>query len=279
MFWYMSKPINHRVVSGVLSGLLSLAAVTAYGADEVLSNMSVQQRLERIERLLGAEVLQRQAQQMDSLMQEVSLLRGQIDQQDYELDTIKQRQRSLYLDMDRRLNSLEMGGATRSSGSGVAPPGTPPGSSQAPVAAPQMTSVAASSAVAGSDADGKDDYSKAFTMLKEGRYQQSITAFDSFLKQYPQSKYSDNAQYWLGEASYVLRDYKKALDEFQRLIARYPDSTKIPGARLKIGYVYFELKNWSAARDTLQQVIKLYPEASVARKAKERLDRMQREGH
>jgi TolA-binding protein len=43
--------------------------------------------------------------------------------------------------------------------------------------------------------------------------------------------------------------------------------------------VYFELKNWSAARDSLQQVIKLYPEASVAKKAQERLDRIQREGH
>ncbi len=279
MSWIMSKLMPHRVASGVFAGLLGLATAPVYSADEVLSNMSVQQRLERVERLLGADVLQRQAQQMDALMKEVSLLREQIDQQEYELDTIKQRQRSLYLDMDRRLNSLEMGGASRTGSSGIAPPVAAPGSNLASVAAPPATAAAVTSAAAGSDADGKDDYSKAFAMLKEGRYQQSITAFDSFLRQYPQSKYADNAQYWLGEASYVLRDYKKALDEFQRLISRYPESTKIPGARLKIGYVYFELKNWSAARDTLQQVIKLYPDASVARKAKERLDRIQREGH
>lgn len=148
------------------------------------------------------------------------------------------------------------------------------------VSAPTVaTTNTASAAPAGADPDGQDAYAKAFTLLKEGRYQPSITAFQDFLKAYPHSKYSDNAQYWLGEANYVSRDYKTALEEFQRLIAQYPDSSKIPGARLKIGYVYYELKNWSASRDSLQQVIKLYPNNPVAKKAQERLDRIQREGH
>ena len=116
-------------------------------------------------------------------------------------------------------------------------------------------------------------------MLKDGKYEQSITAFEDFLKSYPDSKYADNAQYWLGEANYAFRQYKQALSEFQRLIAKYPDSLKIAGARLKIGYIYYELKNWSAAQESLQQVIKLYPDANVAKKASERLERMKREGH
>jgi tol-pal system protein YbgF len=275
----MSQQLKQGLASIVLTGLAGLVSTPLYAADEVLSNMTVQQRLERMERLLGADVLQAQAQQMDALQQEVSLLRGQIDQLDYELDTIKQRQRSLYLDMDRRLSNLEAGSGGGGEGSsGIAPPKTSARTSGLPVPVPTASS-GGSSASAAADADGQEAYSKAFSLLKEGRYQQSITAFEDFLRQYPQSKYSDNAQYWLGEANYVSRDYKKALEEFQRLIARFPESTKIPGARLKIGYVYFELKNWSAARDSLQQVIKLYPEASVAKKAQERLDRIQREGH
>jgi tol-pal system protein YbgF len=129
------------------------------------------------------------------------------------------------------------------------------------------------------DNDGQESYSKAFALLKEGQYEQSITAFEKFKASYPNSKYADNAQYWLGEANYVSRDYKKALSEFQQLIAQFPESTKNPGARLKMGYVYFELKNWSAARDALQQVITLYPDTTVAKKANERLQRMKREGH
>jgi tol-pal system protein YbgF len=129
------------------------------------------------------------------------------------------------------------------------------------------------------DSDGQNSYSKAFALLKEGQYEQSIKAFEKFKANYPNSKYADNAQYWLGEANYVSRDYKKALSEFQQLIAQFPQSTKNPGARLKMGYVYFELKNWSAASDALQQVITLYPDTTVAKKANERLQRMKREGH
>ena len=129
------------------------------------------------------------------------------------------------------------------------------------------------------DADGQEAYSKAFALLKEGQYEQSIKSFEAFKTNYPNSKYADNAQYWLGEANYVSRDYKKALTEFQQLIAQYPDSSKNAGARLKIGYVYFELKNWSAASEALQQVISLYPDSTVAKKANERLQRMKREGH
>ena len=267
----MNKKVARPVTGLLLAALAGLSSMSVYAEDEVLSRMSVQQRIERIERLLGADVLQQQMHQLEVIQQEISLLREQIEQQGYELDTIKQRQRSLYLDMDRRLSNLEAGGGGGSRSSGVVPP-VPAASRSGSVSAP-------ASGAASGDEDGKDDYAAAFALLKEGRYQPSIEAFSAFLKKYPQSKFSDNAQYWLGEANYVSRDYKQALEEFQRLIARYPESTKIPGARLKIGYVYFELKNWSAARENLQLVIKLYPDASVAGKAKERLDRMQREGH
>jgi tol-pal system protein YbgF len=251
-----------------------LFASTAVYADDsdLLSRMSVQQRLERVERLVGSDVLMEQARQLDQLKQEIAALREQLEQQGYEFDLIKQRQRSLYQDMDRRINDLE-GGAGSGSGHAAAP---------APVAPPVASGNAGSANTTATDADdtdGKQQYSTAFDLLKEGSYKPSIVAFEAFLRDYPQSRYADNAQYWLGEANYVSREYKTALDEFQKLIARYPESSKIAGARLKIGYTYFELKNWSAARDELQQVIKLYPDSTVAAKAQERLDRMRREGN
>jgi tol-pal system protein YbgF len=253
--------------------ILLLAATSAYADDsELLSRMSVQQRLERVERLVGSDVLMEQSRQLDQLKQEVASLREQLEQLSYEFDLIKQRQRSLYQDMDRRINDLE-GGAGSGGGRVSAP---------APVAPPTMSGKVGPAAAATSDADdkdGKQQYTAAFDLLKEGSYKPSITAFEDFLRNFPQSRYADNAQYWLGEANYVSREYKTALDEFQKLIARYPDSSKIAGARLKIGFTYFELKNWSAARDELQQVIKLYPDSTVAAKAQERLDRMRREGN
>lgn len=261
---FIKQSLSLIVVAGLVSGYASAAD------EELLSRMSVKQRLERLENIIGSDVLMEQSRQLEALQQEVSMLREMLEEKDYELDLITQRQRSLYSDMDRRLNSLE-GGASRGS---VAAPVPPPSSS--PVS---MPSAAPAVAAAGGDKDGAQQYTAAFDLLKEGQYSKSIASFESFLQGYPDSKYADNAQYWLGEANYVSRQYKTALDAFQTLIAKYPESTKIPGARLKIGYTYYELKNWSASKDALMQVVKLFPDTSVASKANDRLERIKREGH
>lgn len=249
----------------VVCGLLFSSYLLA--EDASLANLTDKQRIERIERLISSDVLRQQTQTIQSLREEISALREQLEQQEYDLESMKQRQRNLYLDMDRRINNVEAGGSsTVKSAAPVAPPNSANANNATPV-------------VVAGDNDGQEAYAKAFALLKEGQYKQSIAAFEAFKASYPNSKYADNAQYWLGEASYVSRDYKKALTEFQQLIAQFPESSKNPGARLKIGYVYFELKNWSAAKEALQQVITLYPDSTVAKKANERLQRMKREGH
>ena len=260
---------------GLILSFLTLFAANVYAADDV-SMMSLKQRLERLERLISSEVLIQQSRQLDSIREEISALRQDIELQNYELETVKQRQRSLYLDMDRRLQGLEVGNNGSARGVNTTAP-VPPPASRLPVQ--QSINAADVNAGTSRNVDGKDDYSKAFGYLKEGRYSKAISEFESFIKSYPESKFSDNAQYWLGEANYVSRNYKQALHEFQRLIAKFPESTKISGARLKIGYTYFELKNWSAASESLQQVITLYPNTTVAKKANDRLQRMKREGH
>ncbi len=261
--------MNISKLSVLACAVLLCANVQADPANEAasLSRLSDSQRIQRLEKMLSSDVLREQTQTVQSLREEVSALREQIEQQDYELENMKQRQRNLYIDMDRRINNVEAGNRNISA---IPVPVPPPNTSTQAVAVQPGTT--------GNNGDGQQEYAKAFALLKEGQYEQSIKAFESFKANYPNSKYADNAQYWLGEANYVSREYKKALQEFQQLIAQYPDSSKNPGAHLKIGYVYFELKNWSAARDALQKVITLYPDTTVAKKANERLQRMKREG-
>ncbi len=259
---YKQQSLSFMVIAGLLSGNVVAAD------DKMLSRMTDKQRIERLENIIGSDVLVEQSRQLEALQQEVSMLRDMLEEKDYELDLITQRQRSLYSDMDRRINSLE-GGASRTVTAAPVPPPSPSSAS----------SVSPAIVAAANDKDGAQQYTAAFDLLKEGQYSKSITSFNSFLKTYPESKYADNAQYWLGEANYVSRQYKTALDAFQTLIAKHPESKKIPGARLKIGYTYYELKNWSASKDALNQVVKLYPDTSVASKANDRLNRIKREGH
>lgn len=114
-------------------------------------------------------------------------------------------------------------------------------------------------------------YQRAFQLLKEAQYSQALAAFTRFLADYPDSAFSDNAQYWLAETHYVLRDYAAAIEAYQALLGTYPDSQKVSHAWLKIGYSQAELGQAALARATLEKVITRYPGTTVARLAEERL--------
>jgi len=260
----------------LFGGILLALPVTTVQAQ------SVEQRLGRLENLLSNQVLMEQSQRMEQIQQELSSLRGLMESQEHQLNLIKQRQRNLYQDMDRRLHDLEIKGGSPASASGgthvspVAAPSTassvPPPASSAPSPAPVAVST-------GGDKNGKPAYTAAFNILKQGKYQDAIVAFRGFQQNYPDSIYGANAQYWLGEAYSASRDYQTALQEFQKVISQFPQSNKVEGSMLKIGYTYYELQDWASARSALETVTSKYPGSTVSRKAKERLQRMKREGH
>jgi tol-pal system protein YbgF len=117
--------------------------------------------------------------------------------------------------------------------------GVIPGASVAEVA-PPVPSIALRGPTV-DDETSEASYRDAFSLLKAGQYDESITAFNAFLQQYPNSQYADNAQYWLGEAYYVMRQFEPAAAEYKKLITSYPDSKKQSHAMLKVAYSYHEL--------------------------------------
>lgn len=258
---------------------------------------TVEGRLARIERLLDSGALIEMATRLDQLQAEIQKLRGDVEVHGRDLETIKQRQRDLYLDIDRRLRRAEVGSATPSTpptapsstpsatapsappaepaqpatpGVATAPPSVPTSPPAPPAAEPTRPAVdPARQALA---------YQAAFDLLKEGRYPESITAFEQFLANYPGGDYADNAQYWLGEARYVTRDFDAAARDFQLVIRQYPGSPKVPDAMLKLGYTQYELGQYAEARATLTELRRNHPNSTAARLAANRLERMAQEG-
>ena len=206
---------------------------------------------------------------LEQLQREVQQLRGEMEEQTYLIDTLKKRQRDLYLDTDRRIVKLESGNQ-----------GSPSVTLNKPNdGQPQATKSIAVKVNPVTGADDKLAYSQAFSSLKAGRYQQAITDYSSFVSKYPNSSYLPNAYYWLGEASYVSRDFKRAIDEFNKVVSLYPTHSKAKDALLKIGFIQYENKQWKAARQTLQNVVSAFPGTTVSGLAQKRLDRMRQEKH
>ena len=278
------KPLSLLPLA-VLSALLFVAPVSAADRKTEARLAELEQRMARADQLLQNQALIDMAQRMEEMQQELRELRGENERLAYELESLKKRQRELYLDIDRRMQEVEAGGVAAVAPASVpSTPSAPKPTAAAPAGTPKTTPApsgakVATAAPAVASAQERDAYKSAFNLLKQGRYDSAITAFNQFLSDYPKSGYAANAQYWLGEAHYVSKDYHGALTEFQKVLGQYPDSNKVPDASLKLGFTYYELGQWEPARKALTEVTTKFAGTTVARLADQRLKRMKREGH
>ncbi len=216
-------------------------------------------RLARVERLVNNEGLMSLLAQLETLEKDTQALRSELETLQYEVGQAGDRQRQLYLDVDQRLQNIEQSAVRRDQASVLEGGSLSPG--QLPVPG-------------GTD---RANYQAAFELLKQGRYDQAALGLKQFMVAFPNSEYSDNAQYWLAETYYVTQKYAEAVKAFSVVLDRYPDSRKLPDALLKIGFCNYELQRYDAARQALRTVAAQYPETTAARLANQRLERMEAE--
>ena len=247
---------------------LAGCATTPTTEDPVYLKLTdLEARLIRIERVIDNQSLIELSTSVDQIRSQTQALRGEVETMRFESENTAERQRQLYLDVDGRLQSLEISQAQAAEAPPVAvidlenPDGPSPIAPRTPP-------------VTGSD---QDNYQMAFNLLRDGRYVESAEAFDQFLTVFPSSPLADNAQYWLAETYYVQRQFTTALPAFQTVVDQYPDSMKLPDALLKIGFCNYELQQWDSARQALMRVSREFPDTTAARLATQRLERLAQE--
>ncbi|MCZ6579062.1 MAG: tol-pal system protein YbgF [Gammaproteobacteria bacterium] len=275
---------------GPLAQALTPDQLTKRVEDTSRALEDIQKDLQRMNTLIDNRAMLDIFQRVDELADEINQLRGELELQASDLEGIKTRQRELYLDIDRRMRDLEDRAVGQSSTLAPVPvPATGTSSTTTgEVAAGTSTAVTGSTSSttqivpvippSANLNEEKTAYQVAFDSLKEGRYKKAKEQFNQFLKDYPDSIYAGNAQYWLGEANYVTRNFKQAVTEFNRVLNLYLTSAKIPDAMLKLGYTHYELKQYDQAKSVLQELRKRHPSSTAARLAGKRLDRMRKEG-
>jgi tol-pal system protein YbgF len=301
----------------LIAAALVAAAFLLPAAVQAQGRLSLSERVQRLEQQVQGqnqgqttvELLNR----LNELQTEVQNLRGMVEQQAFEIERLKKGEQDRYLDLDSRLNRLEGGPANPATAGAAqplnpvatdpaaptapteatvppAPPAAPAGqlAVEAPEVAPPPSTPAttapgteaepAQPAAPPPGVDEKAAYDDAFAALRDGRYAESARRFSTFLQQYPNGEFADNATYWLGESYYVTQNYRIALDTFSDLLRRFPQSAKSPDALLKVGYCHYEMREWAEAETALNQVVERYPDTTVARLAQGRLRALRLEG-
>ncbi|WP_373017804.1 tol-pal system protein YbgF [Thiomicrorhabdus sp.] len=237
---------------------------------------SIEERIQRLERMADNPVLLQLSQRLAQQEREIQGLHDTIDRlkrdQRMFLDQAKQR----YAETDQRISQLE----AQLKQSAVVPSMTAPvaavggaGTATVPVASTESKASGVQAIIVHpATAEENAEYQKAFALMRAANYQESIKAFEAFIKKSPDSSLASNASYWAGEGYLILKNYDQALVSFERIIEQYPDSGKKPDAMLRAGDSLTNLKKTAEANKLYQQLIKDYPDTRAAKNAEKRIN-------
>ncbi|EGU38184.1 tol-pal system protein YbgF [Vibrio ichthyoenteri ATCC 700023] len=213
-------------------------------------NESDIQRLERLLENRNRVQLQMQ-QQLDTMALEVSELRGQIEKNNYDMQQMLQRQKELFVELDKVRQEAK-----------AAP--------VLPVV--DATEPTASTGTYSSNADEQTAYQNAVDLiLKQRDYSGAISAFVQFQKDFPDSTFTPNSHYWLGQLYFAKKQDKEAVKSFAAVIA-YKDSNKRADALVKLGDIAERNNNVEQAKKYYQQVVSEYPDSASAKVAQQKLN-------
>lgn len=179
--------------------------------------------------------------QIRALQEEVAILRGLVEEQQYQLKQLKQLQLDNYMDLDRRLS-----GGT---GSVQIPVTNTRSDSAKPAAKSEVHSP-----VIADTASEADVYKAAYDLLNQKDFDGAVAAFKDHLNRFPNGSFASNSHYWLGKVAMLKKDYPQAKTWFSDLISNFPTTAKVPDAQLDLGKVYFLMGDKAKARSLLTEV-------------------------
>ena len=150
------------------------------------------------------------------------------------------------------------------------PPEGMPGAPGAPYASP--TPGGAPPPAPGPPPAPRELYSQAYADYARGNYDLAIQGFQEYLRNYPGTDFSDNAQYWIGECLYGKQKYAEAIEAWNTLLRDFASSDKLPDARVKKGMSLERLGRRSQALTEYRYVVDRYPNTQAARIARDKLN-------
>ncbi|MDE2028989.1 MAG: tol-pal system protein YbgF [Alphaproteobacteria bacterium] len=243
---------------------------------------------------------------ISSLEDQMRDLNGRIEQTQFDVNRLNQALQRFQTDADARLTALETKqAALAQQQAGATGEGT--GQAESPEAAHTNLSPTASSAPVNGTLgslkmqDGKvtsatdnpkapplpavppgygltpkEQYERAFGLLRQANYPAAEKAFKAFIDKNPKDKLIDNAKYWYGETLYVRAKFAEAAVAFADAYQQAPRGNKAPDSLLKLAMSLSALHKKTDACVTLHELKTKYPHAAptIRARAADELNRL-----
>ncbi len=259
---------KRRAALGVCTALLVLAG----GCVSVAEHRKLEERVLSQQRSPSGEsrrVVADLRAELRRLEERVNQLEGRLESAEHETRRAQEEARRARQEA-ARVGSGTAPGTSPPPGDGSTPTGNaaaaPPDEPSAPAAVDGRPPPAPSSEVSA--------YRNARTDWREGRWDDCIDRFGSFLQTYPASGYADDAAFWLADCHFKRGDYKTAVVRFDDVVVRYPEGERSADALYRQGEALLRLgPGYSkAASRAFERVMKEYPSSPRAQEAKRQLE-------
>ncbi|WP_413284175.1 tol-pal system protein YbgF [Vibrio sp. MA40-2] len=207
--------------------------------------------VQRLERLLSnsSRVQLSLQQQIDGMASEISELRGMVERNSYNMKQMLDRQRELFIELDRVKSQKQ------------------PTANQAA----ENTGSEATGGVYSADVNEEAAYKKAVYLVQvDKNYTGALDAFAKFQKDFPNSSYIANSHYWVGQLNFALKKDVEAAKSFASVVA-YKDSNKRADSLVKLGDIAARNGKQPVANKYYQQAIDDYPGSASANLAESKI--------
>ncbi len=265
------------VVLSASVGLAAMASPAQAGTKDDVRDL--QSRMATIEQALSAQSAA--TVRISQLEREIQELTGQIEELQYKLDQSNRRLDSVSAVLAGDPSAAAMAGGDPAFGGPALPSSGPvdltsgdpiadrigestPDGGDAPVSsqAAPSTDVGANDIALPLDSSAAFDYASKF--LLEGDYQKAKAAFQLYVKAFPNSPRTADAQFRLGEIHLALGENADAADVFINHVRKYPNDPRAAEAYLKLGTSFARLDKPQEACTVFKTMKSKFPNAPSA---------------
>lgn len=242
--------MNSNTLRTLSLALLVSAAVPVAAAPAPVTELGGSSgSIERLERMLQArnQMQLDMQRQLDQMAGEIDQLRGTVERNSHELNQMLERQRDLYREIDSLRNAKP-----------------------APAVETSTETTDTKDSYSSNQSENAEYDAAVNLILKEKNYAGATDAFNAFLAKYPDSIYTPNAHYWLGQLYFSKSDFAAAKKNFTA-VSQVQKSSKRADALLKLGMIAEKEGDKAGANALFTQVVKEYPGTTTAKQAEKQL--------
>ena len=195
---------------------------------------------------------------VDAVANNIRVLREKVDDTNVRISSFSQEIEALRVSIPRFPVTVDDSEVTESEGEQVSAPSPEPVLPTNPGISPQRL------------------YDNAWADYSTGQWSLAIAGFDTYIKTFPRSDLTDDAQFYIGETHYNDGRFANAVLAYDEVIVNCSEGDAVPEAQYKKGLALDRLGDTDQARETFQTVLDSFPDSRMAALALQALNRLNR---